>query len=367
MKKQLLGTTTLVAAGLLMGQGAYAAEPMSVTIGGYVQSAYSYADDGKGTAPAAHNSTISTEGELQLTATTELDNGLSVRARIEYEGHNQGNGTAIVDERYIRFSGGFGQFQIGQDDSASYSMHYSAPQGSWNMGINSPTFALPLDGTNAITSYTSLWPFSGGDGGKVIYFTPRFNGFQLGASYQPDGANEPAGGAPAARGGIAAGGQSDQISIGANYVSSFDEVDVAISFGYIRADSEGQTALGLAEDRDIFHTGLNLSFAGFTVGGSYRHNDQGLNGSSFEGFDIGATYVTGPWTLGVTYLHAEQELGVGLGDDDVDAWNVSGTYNVGAGVDLWGGVKLYDFDTDTGLASANNTSVHFVLGTSIWF
>ena len=35
MKKQLLGTTTLVAAGLLMGQGAYAAEPMSLSIGGY--------------------------------------------------------------------------------------------------------------------------------------------------------------------------------------------------------------------------------------------------------------------------------------------------------------------------------------------
>ena len=365
MKKQLLGTTTLVAAGLLMGQGAYAAEPMDLAMGGYLQSAYSYADESDVLASGFHNSTISTDGEIQFTATTELDNGLKVRARVELEAFNQGAGTSVIDERYIRFSGGFGQFIIGQDDSASYQMHYSAPQGSWQMGINSPTFALPLDGTNALTSYTSLWPFSGGDGGKIIYFTPRFNGFQLGVSYQPDSANEPAGGFAASRGGIAAGAQGDQISIGANYVSSFDEVDVAISAGYIHADLESPTTIALtSEDRDIFHTGVNVSFAGFTVGGSYIHNDLGSN-TPFQGFDVGVTYATGPWTLGLTYRWAEQQLGGGLGDDDVTAWNVSGQYALGPGVDLFGGVKWYDFDSP--IATGDGTGVHLVLGTSVYF
>ena len=122
MKKQLLGTTTLVAAGLLMGQGAFAAEPMSLAIGGYSQSAYSYATNSDGTPGAFHDSTISIEGEIQFTATTELDNGLQIRARIEYEGHNQGGGGAIVDERYVRLWGGFGWLEMGMEDEVWYWM-----------------------------------------------------------------------------------------------------------------------------------------------------------------------------------------------------------------------------------------------------
>ena len=242
MKKQLLGTTTLVAAGLLMGQGAYAAEPMSLSIGGYLGSAFTLAgdDDGVGQPGAGlHENTISTDGEIQFTATTELDNGISVRARVEFEAFNAGNGTGLVDERYIRFSGGFGTFVIGQDDHAMIQMAYAAPAGSWQMGINSPTFGIPAVGGNAITSYTNVYVTTGGDGGKLVYFTPRISGFQLGVSYQPDGSNEPGGGFASTRSSDSDFlGQETLVSVGVNYTGSFDEVDVAISAGYIHSELE---------------------------------------------------------------------------------------------------------------------------------
>jgi outer membrane protein OmpU len=399
MKKQLLGTTTLVAAGLLMGQGAYAAEPMSLSIGGYLQSAFTYAgdDDGVGQPGAGlHENTISTDGEIQFTATTELDNGISVRARVEFEAFNAGNGTGLVDERYIRFSGGFGTFVIGQDDHAMIQMAYAAPAGSWQMGINSPTFGIPAVGGNAITSYTNVYVNTGGDGGKLVYFTPRISGFQLGVSYQPDGSNEPGGGFASTRTSDSDFlGQETLVSVGANYTGSFDEVDVAISAGYIHSELEHngpntavavtdvgmgpgtdltglqllgsvvRTAAGAGKNQEVYTAGVNVSFSGFTIGSAYVNDNRGGNNAK-DAFEIGATYATGPWTIGANYLFIEIEQPVG-GDDEVDAWMFSGQYNLGPGVDLFGGVKYYDFEDAANAAGSENSVLIGALGTSIYF
>jgi outer membrane protein OmpU len=396
MKKQLLGTTTLVAAGLLMGQGAYAAEPMSLSIGGYLQSALTIADDDDGVGqPGAglHENTISTEGEIQFTATTELDNGISVRARVEYEAIPQGSGASSVDERYVRFSGGFGTFIIGQDDHAAIQMAYAGPAGSWQMGINSPTFGIPASGGNAITSYTNVYVNTGGDGGKLVYFTPRISGFQLGVSYQPDGANEPGGGFPSTRSSNSDfGGQETLLSVGANYTGSFDDVDVAISGGYIHGHLEQNgpnTTFGVTTDDDghllatssvvlagaggftnqeVYTAGVSVSFSGFTIGGSYQHDNRGRSGATDkDGFEIGATYATGPWTVGANFLAIDIEQGAGAGDDEVDALMFSGQYNLGPGVDLFGGVKYYDFEDAANAAGSENSVLIGALGTSIYF
>lgn len=367
MKKQLLGTTTLVAAGLLMGQGAYAAEPMSLSIGGYLQSAFSIGDDDDGVGqPGAniHDNTISTEGEVQFTATTELDNGISVRARVEYEAVP--GATSTVDERYVRFSGGFGSFTMGQEDNAAYQMGYQAPSGSWQMGLNSPTFAIPATGGNAITSYSSIYLGTGGDGGKLVYFTPRMSGFQLGASYQPDGANEPAAtsGRTASNG---AGASETILSVGVNYSGSFDQADVAVSAGYITADLEAQNAANTAKDFEGFITGLNVSMSGFTVGGSVRLDNGTADKSSTARWEVGATYATGPWTIGANYIDIEQNAAGGTGADEMDGWMVSGQYNLGPGVDLFGGVKHYDYEDGANAVAAENSVLIGALGTSIYF
>jgi predicted porin len=373
MKKQLLGTTTLVAAGLLMGQGAYAAEPMSLSIGGYLQSAFTIADDDDGVGQpgaAIHDNTISTEGEVQFTATTELDNGISVRARIEYEAINQGGGTSIVDERYVRFSGGFGSFTMGQDDNAAYQMAYQAPSGSWQMGLNSPTFAIPMyAGSHAISSYSTLYLGTGGDGGKIIYFTPRMSGFQLGASYQPDSPGDP-GAFPATRtSDVTAGGQETILTVGANYQGSFDQADVAISIGYVTADLEAQNAAGTAKDFEGMTAGVNVSMSGFTVGAAFRNDNGGLNKGRTTGWEIGVTYATGPWTIGANYMDqsGESPANAGTGEDDMDGWMVSGQYNLGPGVDLFGGVKYYDFEDGANAAASENSVLIGALGTSIYF
>ena len=107
--------------------------------------------------------------------------------RIEYEAHNQGGGATTVDERYLTLDGGFGQIKLGSDDSAAYSMHYQAPVAAWQVGLDSPSYAGLSGAGNRASSYMSTYATAGGDGNKIIYFSPRVGGIQLGASYQPDG------------------------------------------------------------------------------------------------------------------------------------------------------------------------------------
>ena len=45
----------------------------------------------------------------------------------------------------------------------------------------------------------------------------------------------------------------------------------------------------------------------------------------------------------------------------------SGQYNLGPGVDLFGGVKYYDFEDSANAAGSENSVVIGALGTSIYF
>ena len=373
MKKQLIGTTALVGVGALatagVAQEAEAAEPLSLSIGGYYQTSLEYRDEDDDTGePGANRQEfdIYNDGEIQFTASTTLDNGIGVRARIEYEAKNQGAGSTIVDERWIQFSGGFGQLKIGQDDNASNAMHYQAPVASGNMGVNTPTFAVPLAGGNRITSYPTTYVNTNGDADKIIWFSPRIAGFQLGLSYGPDNAPNQTS-IPSFDNN--AGAQEDVFSVGLNFVETFNDIDVAVSAGYLTGQTEANTTVtGLnSDDIEQFSAGLNVGFAGFTVGASLRLSNQGLNNSDLTIWDAGVTYATGPLTVGFTYLHGEAEDPFSGGDDETDQGVFTAVYNIGPGVDLWGGVKFFEYDDDTSSAANENEGYIIALGSSVSF
>ena len=188
MRKRLLGTTTLATLGILAygvtGGEANAAEPISIEVGGFFGSVMTARDQSDHAGLREFD--VDTSGEIQFKGSTTLDNGLTVGVRIEYEAHNQGGGGSIVDERYLTLDGGFGQLKLGSDDSAAYSMHYQAPVAAWQVGLNTPSYAGLSGGGNLASSYLSTYPTVGSDGNKIIYFSPRVGGIQLGASYQPD-------------------------------------------------------------------------------------------------------------------------------------------------------------------------------------
>ena len=111
--------------------------------------------------------------------------------------------------------------------------------------------------TPSLSTYVDL----ANDDHALNYYSPRFSGFQVGASFVPaatvngEGKNFP----------VQADKETENhnlFSVGANFVESFGEVDLAVAGGYRHA--EAADAPGLDDPQQI-SAGLNLGFAGFTI------------------------------------------------------------------------------------------------------
>jgi len=243
-------------------------------------------------------------------------------------------------------------------------MHYQAPAAAYMMGVNTATFAIPSSGDNQISSYPTTYINTGGDSQKIIWFSPRIAGFQLGLSYSPD---EEAQDGSIPKPDNDPGDQEDIFSVGLNFVETFNDIDVAVSGGYIQGSTEANTALGNADDSEAWSAGLNVGFAGFTVGASVALTNEGAENSDQTIWDAGVTYATGPLTVGFTYLQGTAEDPVTGGDDETTQGVLSAIYNIGPGVDLWGGVKFFEYEDDEGSAANENQGYIVAVGSSISF
>jgi len=86
MKKVLIGTSALIAVGLLTAQGASAADRISLGVSGNyrVLGGFVNQDDGTGqSANGSRNHGIGTDGKINFSGSTTLDNGIEVGVRVE--------------------------------------------------------------------------------------------------------------------------------------------------------------------------------------------------------------------------------------------------------------------------------------------
>ena len=140
MKKALLGTTALIAAGLAFGNAAYAADGVKLSIGGrYMGAAGVNFQDADGFADsAARDYVFKQDVEVYFLGETVLDNGLTVGARVELEGQTSSD---QIDAVYAYFSGGFGEIRFGDTGEAMAQLCYVAPQLLRRIfGADSPNF-----------------------------------------------------------------------------------------------------------------------------------------------------------------------------------------------------------------------------------
>jgi hypothetical protein len=372
MKKMLYGTTALVAAGMLVS-GAQAADKIKMGVGGYFQAFIAAGSDDDGTGePGANRRShkVDREGEIIFTGKTTLDNGIQFGVQVQLEAEVCGD---QIDESFMWASGSWGRINVGSENSAAYLMHYNAPAPShWAHGLSSPNFSTAAEGTNAVGGYPHSNPNITSDSEKITYFTPRMAGFQLGASYTPENCEEGACGGTYA--GFATDNnsstQSEVVELGVNYVGKLGGANVAVSGSWGEADVEGTATT--AEDRREWTVGARVSMSGFTVGGAYRDDDQGASNTNATAGDrtdwnIGVRYATGPWGVGIQFAHVDIDAGLAGGDDELDAWEIGGSYNLGPGIVLNGGVQHWDYDDNLNAAGAENQATVFFVGTHLAF
>lgn len=358
MKKAILGTTALVAVGALAVAPASAAEKIKLGLGGYMHSTYFYQDaDDTGATSSRASDRVTHEGEVFFLGETTLDNGIKFGINIQLEAYTTGD---QIDETYIYVDGSFGRVLLGSEDSAAYLMHYTSPNPTPMFYADSPNI---YPSGQVITTRPNMFA----DTDKLTYFTPRFFGFQLGASYVPDGTSETASAgnsqyqAPNYDAGLDRGW-----SAAANYVNKFGGVDLALSAAYQEADV---TAVGATEDQSEYAFGASVGFAGFTIGAGYGVDRDigGISGTDSDQWSAGVNYGMGPWSVGVQYAEQTNEAPL-TADMDMSTWVIGGSYILGPGITAFGGVQIDDNDlaasTATRMAGKTNT---FFVGTALSF
>ena len=359
MKKALLGTSAIALAGV-MAAPASAAE-WDVRVGGYYNAMVAYAStDGNGVAGSDFDGLdVSTNTEIFFLPSITLDNGIKIGANIQLEGETNGD---TIDESYVQIKGSFGEVLIGSENSAGYKMHYAAPNAAI-ISLNSPStgdYIAWSAGRDSVfrgtLGATYLEVQGNNDAKRITYFTPRFSGFQLGVSYAHDGNQDNFGPTNIAGG---SGNLAHIFDIGANYVQSFGAINVAISGRY----GIGQSNVAAGPDTPtIYSFGVNLGYAGFTIGGSWAESNE-HNAGVDDGiaYDFGMSYATGPWTFSVTYFHGENGEAGGTSDEQ-DTFGAAVDYKLAKGVRLNLFGAYVDLDAAEGAAGDRDG---WVIGTGI--
>ena len=377
MKKVLLGTTAIVAAGMIASSPASAAEKISAKVGGYMEQWIGYATvDQSGSTRDIDGFDIKSDSEIHFTGSTTLDNGIEFGVNVQLEANS--NSSDQIDESYLIVKGSFGEINLGDENSAMYKMHYSPTD--YGIGLNSGDQVdwAAVSGSG-ITSggyfrapYGSTYvePNRANDSTKLTYYTPRFSGFQLGASYSPD-SNQDNNNSPDRN-----ASATDMVAVGANFKGDFAGASLGISGGYGKFLN---SATGSTVEPAAYNFGLTIGFGGFSVGGSYAKADDNNNGSDGDGYNIGVAYTTGPLGVSLTYFDGERDgLTTGSGTTRVTTnsasqktVHLSANYTLGPGVTAAATLGHANFESnDRTLAGATVQDIeatYFVTGIKLSF
>ena len=390
MKKVLIASTALVAATMFSAGAASASEKIKLNLGGFskwwvvgqwqkddFQANYNDAD----TQGDFNNVDVKGDNEVYFGGSTTLDNGLQVGIDVQLEGNKEDD---IIDESYVWLAGGFGKVIVGSKNNGTYLIHNTAPDaaGNWNesgimtghgTAIVKPDKVATITPGSKTGNTTAI--LTDGDSEGITYVSPTFYGLTFGATYKPNSSEDD-------RTTVELKEQiaSDIYGAGVLYANTFGGVGVKADFGW--ATYEVENANAKATDRTIanylkdksgvneYSTGLNLSYAGFTLGGSYRKvaADRGVDGLDGHAWDVGVQYASGPYAVSLAYYQSKVEGDTNNGgDDEIEFIQLSGKYNLGAGVDALASIGHAKFEDETGLDQNENKGWTVMTGLSMSF
>ncbi|WP_247884749.1 porin [Azospirillum formosense] len=373
------------AAALALGAGAANAQAkFEVKVGGdaYFEGGYVNEDRDQGVRSVDFRNRF----RVIVTPTAKADNGLEYGGRIRMRANSgaSNNRTMDADRGYIFAQGAFGQVQMGVTNSFNDATYVTAPQDYLPLAI--------YDGVTAWIGQTS--DIAGGLGGlngsilnqslvvennatKIVYFSPRFAGLQVGASYTPRNDDSHASVNRADLTPVAAAGRGfsttfeDMVEVGANYSNTFGGVALKASAGYYWGNAAGaSTPATSVEDLNAWQVGAQVGYAGFSLGGSYT--DFGESGQiQTAGSDneksrlwvVGAQYTAGPIVVGANYKNGKDAGSLYTpGSRKLEVYEFGAGYTVAPGLTLQAQYDYFKADSDLSTAAADlDNDGHVVL------
>ncbi len=328
MRKQLMAGTALVAAAMLAAGGAAAQEKKmmkpSISVNGYytVHMSGIVDDDANTVELNAPGVDVRSDSEVHFNGRAALDNGVKIHVRWELEGNSHtntrgeagpdgkkpspANGDDQIDEVYVTVSGSFGRIILGATDNAAVKM-LTGMTGAWatnvgqNFHFNSQEWIPSAVGTgggkfHVMHDARIREHGGGGDSEKISYISPKFGGFQAGASYIPYADQD-----YHVTHNIDAG-RHDGMAGAVSYSAKVGDVGAAVGAGW-------STMQGAGSDDDLNEWVIagRLDFGGgFRVAAAHQQTTgpDHLKGSVTE---AGVRYVTGPNAFSLVGSYGELE------------------------------------------------------------
>jgi len=349
MKKILFGTTALAALGVVLAAAPAVAQAPAAgfkstnfdfTIGGYARQFVTTAGNQGGLTQTVSNGALTatnvqtfdqqSDFRLIVNAATTLSSGIRVGQRLDWDAlANETGASSSVRRNWSFLSGGFGELRLGSTDAVTQTMFVGAPDafggpGSVNDGkiydniLSGTKTQVAAGSDSAFTTSIRLFDRAAN---KVQYYTPRFEGFQLGLNYTPDSTQN--------RNTLALNDLNyrNGRAIALNYTNTIAGVAVQAYAGYLGWDAPRASSLSAnigIKDPDAYGAGLQLGYMGFGLGGSYVSIRDGIAVSrgnagiapavpvttitvDGDGYEAGLSYTFGPAMVSINYFYGDNE------------------------------------------------------------
>ena len=393
MKKLLLSTAV---AGLAFAATPALAEGFDVKAGGFFKGYLNFVDQDEVTGgDTVRDLDILRHTEVYVTGETTLENGLVVGVYVEGEADD--SDAFEVEESYVYFQGDWGRINFGAEDGAAYLLQVTAPSADENVdGVRQ--FVNPFNTTAAgvnvgaaLTGAAAAQIFddegfdydqdlSRDEVNKLTYLTPVFSGFQAGVSYTPELDEESGEGAFDGSSLDDENGTEpfgDVVEVSARFEGEFDGFGLTLGAGFATASLEDEPAaagtLNVTDDRTQFNVAGSINTAGFTLAVSYSEDDYGeldddgtdtFQGDDEETIVVGASYETGPFKLGASYLSKENTFGI----QDFDTTRYAGgvVYTYAPGLSFRGSIGFQEHEDAPGTTD-DVDATYVLLGTQVNF
>ena len=353
MKKHLLATSAMIAAGVLASGNAFAqAEKIKLSVGGYYEQWFGFGSVEPAEGDEISDFDIQEDGEIHFQGSTTLDNGLTFGVQVELE--SQTDSGDQIDESYLFVRGDFGEIVLGDENGAAYTMGYGLP--SQGAGLDSGdgcNFGGSGNGCSfelAVT--TGNFARRDNDSTKVRWISPRIQGIQVGASYAPEATQDDDGFPSEASN---EGTYEQVMAVAANYDNKFGDTHLRFSAGYQHfGDTNGQGV----DDPFTVALGARVGFAGFTLSGAWAHQeDRTSTVETRQTYGLGVQYVDGPIGVSLGGVYGDE---TGVGDDnDVQQYviELGGKYVLGPGVEVRSSIFYWQNEKDEADEDATGFSV----------
>lgn len=324
--------TCALGAAITLPGAAHAADPITVSLGGFVRQYFFVADQSESPAENINTTGMFTDARLAVDGRTVLDNGITVRAYMRFKAETRE--TTNLDEGFVEIISGLGRIRAGERAGVNYSiMGDPVPQAflsTYEEVIGD--VLVPRNGITLRDAFT-FKRFTGNALG-VSYQSPEIAGFQVGVTYHPTPRSweGPVNNAVM---------PNNAVDVTAQYQGDYGFGTYRVTGGYFHSNSR----TGGSDGVEAWNIGAGITYGGWELAGAYM-DVMPATRLDEKAWTVGLFYAIGPVQLSADYRDAKRRAILGTNIFEYsDRFTLQSAYKLGPGISV-GLAGFYGDQTD---------------------